>query len=127
MPLTHIWIWIRSFYSLFVISPFLIDLYIERVNSLETLERTVFFANRYCDYPIVNLVPTVIERGKNSYNSYSRLLFQFVPKVSRRIHYSLRYSTCVRLFGTLYKMETVVVSRKNEDKNISHGTPRGEF
>lgn len=100
MPLTHIWIWIRSFYSLFVISPFLIDLYIERVNSLETLERTVFFANRYCDYPIVNLVPTVIERGKNSYNSYSRLLFQFVPKVSRRIHYSLRYSTCVRLFGT---------------------------
>lgn len=28
------------------------NLYIERVNSLETLERTVFFANRYCDYPI---------------------------------------------------------------------------
>lgn len=126
MPLTHIWIWILLLLICYITVSH--NLYIERVNSLETLERTVFFANRYCDYPI-NLVPTVIERGKNSYNSYSRLLFQFVPKVSRRIHYSLRYSTCVRLFGTMfvYEMETVVVSRKNEDKNISHGTPRGEF
>lgn len=68
-------------------------------------------------------MPTVTERGKNSYNSYSRLLFQFVPNLSRRIHYSLQYFTYVRLCH-VYEMETVVVSRKNEDKNISHGTPR---